>query len=163
VGGPRSTGGNGNIGAKAWMTAIVRSSAKFDAYSQHIYPAAPPRRESAAFPSWSSLPEIFEILDRKKRGMKLYVTEAGYTTKRTPFRKVKVSLSQQRTYLKQIFALKDVKRSRVPAIVWFNMQDNVDWPGGLFFGDGRTKPSFAPFRAQARKPLTAAQRRELLR
>jgi Glycosyl hydrolases family 39 len=163
VGGPRSTGGEGNISAKAWMTAIVRSSAKFDAYSQHIYPYAPPRRTSAAFPSWSSLPEMFEILDRKKRGMKLYITEAGYTTKRTPFRTVRVSLSQQRTYLKQIFALKDVKSPRVPVVVWFNLQDNQNWPGGLFLLDGRTKPSFAPFRVQARKAFTAAQRRELLR
>ena len=37
--------------------------------------------------------------------MKLYVTEAGYTTGTTDFRTVKVPSSQQNTYLKQIYNL----------------------------------------------------------
>ena len=58
-----------------------------------------------AFPSWGSLPEIFATLDKKKKGMKLFITEAGYTTATTPFRNVKVTPAVQNLYLKQIFAL----------------------------------------------------------
>ncbi len=85
VGGPRSSGGNGNQSAKVWMDGLVNDkSVKFDAYSQHIYPSRGPKFSSPvydkAFPTWNSLDLIFETLDKKKKGMKLYVTEAGYTT-----------------------------------------------------------------------------------
>ena len=36
-----------------------------------------------------SLPEIFAALDKKRKGMKLFVTEAGYTTGTTKFRTVR--------------------------------------------------------------------------
>ncbi len=90
--GPRSTTGNGNIGARAWMNGLMRQrKTRFDAYSQHIYPAAAPNRRTKAFPSWSSLPEIFRSIDRKKKGMPVYITEASYTTAKTPFRNVSVT------------------------------------------------------------------------
>ena len=85
VGGPRSSGGNGNISAKEWMNKLVSDkSVKFDAYSQHIYPSQAPKFTSPAyekvFPTWDSLDDIYKALDKKRKGMKLYVTEAGYTT-----------------------------------------------------------------------------------
>ena len=44
VGGPRSSTGNGNIGARAWLNSLVQKNApKFDAYSQHIYPSVGPK------------------------------------------------------------------------------------------------------------------------
>ncbi len=44
VGGPRSSGGNGNISAKEWMNKLVSDkSVKFNAYSQHIYPSQAPK------------------------------------------------------------------------------------------------------------------------
>lgn len=166
VGGPRSSGGGGNVGAKPWMNGLVRDKrVKFDAYSQHIYPSRGPRFTSRsyrrAFPTWASLPEIYRTLDRKKKGMKLYVTEAGYTTAKTPFRTVRVSLSTQRTYLKQLFALPTVRSPRLAAVVWFNLQDNVNWPGGLLRENGRPKPSWAAFRAIAGRPIPRALRAEL--
>ena len=36
------------------------------------------------FPTWDSLDLILDTLDKKRKGMKLYVTEAGYTTGTTP-------------------------------------------------------------------------------
>jgi hypothetical protein len=168
VGGPRSSSGSGNVSAKKWMNTLVKNkSVKFDAYSQHIYPSRGPKFRSKsydkAFPTWRSLPEIFKALDKKKKGMKLFITEAGYTTGKTPFRTVKVSKSQQRTYLKQLFGLKDVKSPRVAAVVWFNLQDNVNWPGGLLTEAGRKKPAYNAFRTVARKPIPGNLRSTLKR
>ncbi len=168
VGGPRSSTGNGNIGAKAWLNGIVRDKrVKMDAGSQHIYPSRGPLFTSKsyrkAYPTWASLDEILRTLDRKKKGMKLYITEAGYTTESTPFRKVKVSPAQQARYLKQIFNLRTVKSARVAAVVWFNLQDNINWPGGLITEAGVKQPSYAAFRRVARRPIPRALRAELRR
>ena len=158
VGGPRSTGGNGNVSAKVWMDKLVADkSVKFDAYSQHIYPSQGPKFTSPsydkAFPTWNSLQLIYDTLDKKRKGMKLYVTEAGYTTGTTPFRNVKVSVSQQNTYLKQLYNLPLVKSPRMAAVVWFNLEDNKNWPGGLLRANGSKKPSYNSFVTFARRPI----------
>jgi hypothetical protein len=158
VGGPRSSGGNGNVGAKTWMNGLVSDkSVKFDAYSQHIYPSKGPKFTSPAyekvFPTWDSLDDIFKALDKKRKGMKLYVTEAGYTTAKTAFRNVKVTPAQQNTYLRQIYNLPLVKGPRVAAVVWFNLQDNPNWPGGLLRANGGKKPSYNSFVSFARRPI----------
>jgi hypothetical protein len=168
VGGPRSSQGNGNVGAKTWLNALVKNkSVKFDAYSQHIYPSRGPLFSSKsydkAFPTWNSLQEIFTTLDKKKKGMKLFITEAGYTTAKTPFRNTKVTPAQQKLYLKQLFGLKDVKGPRVAAVVWFNLQDNVSWPGGLLNAAGVKKPAYNAFVAVAKKPIPANLRSTLKR
>src|SRR5262245_1103624 len=158
VGGPRSSGGGGNVSAKVWMDKLVGDkSLKFDAYSQHIYPSQSPKYSSPsydkAFPTWNSLQLIFDTLDKKRKGMKLYVTEAGYTTGPTSFRTVKVTPSQQNTYLKQLYNLPLVKSPRVAAVVWFNLQDNKNWPGGLLRANGTKKPSYNSFIPFARRPI----------
>ncbi|HSJ73305.1 MAG TPA: cellulase family glycosylhydrolase [Miltoncostaeaceae bacterium] len=158
VGGPRSSGGGGNVSAKIWMDKLVADkSVKFDAYSQHIYPSRGPKFTSKsyakAFPTWDSLQLIYDTLDKKRKGMKLYVTEAGYTTGPTPFRTVKVSPSQQRTYLRQLFNLPLVKSPRMAAVVWFNLEDNRNWPGGLLRANGSKKPSYSSFVTFARRPI----------
>lgn len=68
VGGPRSTNGAGNLGARQWLNGIVRSplNVKFDAYSQHIYPNAAPFSRTKAFPSWNSINEILRTLDTRR-------------------------------------------------------------------------------------------------
>jgi hypothetical protein len=164
VGGPRSSTGQGNVGARQWMRGLVLDRrVKLDAYSQHIYPASPPRARVKAFPSWNSVPEILQTLDRRKRGMKLYITEAGYTTATTPFRNVRVSVPVQNRYLNQIFQLPAVRSNQVAAVVWFNLQDNENWPAGLLRADGSRKPSFASFVKFARRPIPGPLRRELAR
>jgi Glycosyl hydrolases family 39 len=159
VGGPRSSSGEGSLGARAWLTGIARSSAKFDDYSQHIYPFAPPRSRSEAFPGWNSIDDILAVLDERrarlnKRGVitkpaRLFITEAGYTTMETTFRKVRVSEAQQAQYLRQMFKLSQVNSPRVPVIVWFNVQDNFQWPGGLMREDLALKPAYSAFTALA--------------
>jgi hypothetical protein len=167
-GNPRATviagvlGPNGN--ARTWLHALVtRPNLRFDAFSQHVYPVAPPNRRTRSYPAWATVPSILAKLDTRARtrGMPLYITEAGYTTGGTIFRNTKVSPAKQRLYLRQMFALPVVRGPRVPVVVWFNLQDNRFWPGGLIEESGRPKPSLAAFRAIARRPFTAAQRREL--
>jgi hypothetical protein len=159
VSGPRSSNGGGSIGSRTWQKKILNDkSVKFDAYSMHIYPSLGPNVVTSAFPSWASLPEILDTLNKKRPGMKLYITEAGYTTAATPFRNVKVSPSKQNLFLKQLFKLKDLASPTVAAVVWFNLQDNPSWPGGLLFADGRRKPSHASFVREARKPIPAKLR-----
>lgn len=168
VGGPRSSTGGGNVGAKPWMLGLVNDRRlKFDAYSQHIYPSRGPKFSTPsyrkAFPTWLSLDEIYATLDRKRKGMKLYVTEAGYTTARTPFRPDlrPATLAQQRLFLRQLFGLPAVRSPRLAAVVWFNLEDNANWPAGLLREGGAPKPSYAAFRAIAGRPIPAALRAEL--
>ena len=166
VGGPRSSTGGGNIGARKWLKGLTGDKRlKFDAYSQHIYPSRGPKFTSKAyakaFPTWSSLPEIYAALNKKKKGMKLYVTEAGYTTAKTPFRNVRVTFAKQALYLKQIFALPAVRDRQLATVVWFNLQDNVNWPGGLLKASGAKKPAYRAFTAQARKPIPSVLRSAL--
>jgi hypothetical protein len=147
--GPKGKSDATGLGSRAWLEGIVKSKLKFDAYSQHIYPAAAPKGRTKAFPTWRSIPEILKTLDRLRKNIPLYITEAGYTTAKTRFRQVRVSPKQQALYLKQIFALPAVRNKRVPVVVWFNMQDNPDWPGGLFKLDLVKKPSYKVFRGIA--------------
>lgn len=168
VGGPTSSGGKNGIGAKKWMNGLVSDkSVKFDAYSQHIYPTQSPKFDSpaydAVFPTWSdaSLDTIFKALDKKRKGMKLYVTEAGYTTAATPFRTVKVTPAVQNKNLKELYNLPKVKGSRIAAVVWFNLQDNRNWPGGLLKAGGGKKPSYNSFVAVARRAIPGSLRSTL--
>ena len=169
VAGPNNSGRNGNVPASKWLTSLTGDrGVLFDAYSQHIYPSQGPRFYSKsyarAFPSWLSVPYIHQQLDRKKKGMKLYITEAGYTTAATPFRdstKAVVSPAMQRKYLQQIYNLPAVRSPRTAAVVWFNLQDNVNWPAGLLRENGTKKPSWAAFRALASKAIPSPLRVEL--
>lgn len=168
VGGPRSSTGNGNIGARPWMYSLVRDKrVRFNAYSQHIYPSRGPRflnrSYARAFPTWHSVREMHRLLARERRGMKLYITEAGYTTAETPFRNVKVSPRQQNLYLRQMANLPAVRSPRTAAVIWFNLEDNVNWPAGLRYEGGEVKPSHRSFRRIASRPIPRALRGELNR
>jgi hypothetical protein len=147
VGGPKSTTDTTGLGTMDWIKGIAKLRPKFDAYSQHVYPAAPPLAKTAAVPSWSSLPQLLAAIGKIRPGMKLYITEAGYTTAKTKYRKVKVSFAQQKTYLTQLYGLRATKSSRIPVIVWFNLQDNPAWPGGLRTRTGAAKPSLSAFKS----------------
>ena len=92
-----SAGSAGRAAARATATSAPRvlaelAGAEERAEVRRLLPAhlpvgrsqVRPAAASHAFPSWGSLPEIFATLDKKKKGMKLFVTEAGYTTGTTP-------------------------------------------------------------------------------
>jgi hypothetical protein len=156
VGGPTSSTAANRTSAEDWAKGVIRTGAPFDAYSQHVYPSRAPNKQTIVIPSWSNLGSFLDALDRvpRTRGKALYITEAGYTTAATEFRDVKVTPQQQAAYLNQIMRLPIVRSGRIPAIVWFNLRDNVFWPGGLLTEDFTPKPSYAVFsRLAARTPL----------
>jgi hypothetical protein len=150
--GPTSSTDTGAVAAERWLLDLRALKVPLDAYSMHIYPAAAPTVETDVKPSWSTLDDFLLHLDVWRPGLELFVTEAGYTTKPTPFRETSVSEEQQADYLRQIFDLPQVSDPRVRAIVWFNMQDNPNWPAGLIREDGTPKPSHEAFRAVAARP-----------
>ena len=143
--GPTSSTRKNRTSAIDWLRALRDADVPLDAYSQHIYPSAPPATETAVIPSWKTVDELLAELELWRPGLGLYVTEAGYTTAETPFRKRFVSDDEQAEYLRQIWSLPEVQDPRLKAIVWFNMQDNGNWPAGLLREDGSKKPSFDVF------------------
>jgi hypothetical protein len=150
VAGPKGKSNETGVGSIPWLNGFLRQHVKFDAYSQHVYPSAGPRSKTKAKPSWNTIPLILKTLDKVKKDIPLYITEAGYTTAPTTYRKVMVSTKQQSTWLTQVYGLPQVKQKRVPVVVWFNLQDNPNWPGGLINLNGTPKPALTSFRKVAR-------------
>ena len=146
VAGPRSSSSDTGTGALAWMQGLIEREVDITAYSQHIYPASAPTTETDVVPSWATVDRLLEILDTAGPDIPLYITEAGYTTATTPYRDTKVTDDQQARYLEEIFELPQLRNPRVKTVVWFNLQDNANWPAGLIREDGSQKPSYARFR-----------------
>jgi hypothetical protein len=159
AGGPRSSTDRNGISAESFQRSLLRAKVKMDAFSQHVYPAAGPLQATRAIPAWRTLPVMLDALKRARPRTPFLITEAGYTTARTPFRTVKVSPAQQARFLRQIFALPAV-RNRVALVVWYQMEDNPNWPGGLLRAGGSRKPSWAAFQSVARRgPIPVVLRR----
>lgn len=145
VAGPRSSTDAAGVGALDWIRGLVERHIPLDAYSQHVYPAAPPTASTTVVPSWATIGRILTEIDAFRPGLGLYITEAGYTTAPTPYRDVHVTEAQQADYLGQIFSLPQLRTERIKAVVWFNLQDNPNWPAGLLRSDLSPKPSYARF------------------
>ncbi len=157
AGGPKGSTSRTGTGAMRWLTGLRERGVPLDAYSQHIYPSAAPDVPTSALPSWSSVGRFLEALDGFDRpGIPLYITEAGYTTAATPYRDSMVTEAQQARYLTRIFELPQLQNDRVATVVWFNLQDNANWPAGLVRADGSAKPSLKAFRQVVRRQDGAA-------
>jgi hypothetical protein len=73
---------------------------------------------------------------------------------------VRVNRGEQARYLRQLARLPILRSPRMVAVIWFNLQDNSNWPGGLRAVGGRLKPSHAAFRSVAlARPLPRGLRR----
>jgi len=133
--------------ARRWRDALRAADVPLDAFSHHLYPRVPPLRATPIYPSWDSLPELVRALRRWRPGLRLYITEAGYSTRPTRFRPPgsAVSEREQAAYLADILAVPLVRRGEVAAVIWFNLQDNADWPTGLLRESGAPKPAFTAF------------------
>ncbi len=145
VGGPRSSTSPTGVGAVEWARGLVEKDIPLDAYSQHVYPSAAPNEPTEVVPSWSSLGRFLDEIDAFRPGLPLYITEAGYTTADTAFRASSVTEDEQAQYLEEIYDLPQLKSGRIKAVVWFNLQDNVNWPAGLLREDLSRKPSYERF------------------
>jgi hypothetical protein len=163
--GPRGSTGAGGIGALGYMKALLGRRVPMSAFSQHLYPAATPLRPTRAVPSWSTIGLFTQALRDVHPRVPFYVTETGYTTAATSFHRVHVSARVQAQALRQIFSLPVVRRE-IALVVWYQLQDNPEWPSGLRDERGRPKPAWAAFRAvaatsapRARFTLSASQLR----
>ena len=148
VTGPKGRSDKSGRGTLDWIRDLRRYGLKSGSqYSQHIYPSVPPLKKTNIFPAWDTLDEIVAEVNRLPggRSKKIYITEASYTTAKTPYRKVAFTTAQQANYMKQIFRVPFVRSSRVPVVIWFQLQDNPNWPGGLLFNSGARKPSYKSF------------------
>lgn len=148
VTGPKGKSDQSGRGTLDWVKDLKKYGLKAGSqYSQHIYPAVPPLKKTTIFPAWDTLDEVVAEVNKLPGGKskKIYITEASYTTARTPYRKVAFTLSQQATYMKDIFKVPFVKSPRVPVVIWFQYVDNVNWPGGITFDSGGQKPSYRSF------------------
>ena len=76
--------------------------------------------------------------------MPVYVTETGYHTSYNRFHRYFVSEQQQSDWLKRTMEMAD-KYPRVVATIWFNLQDNTGWTGGLYHSDMTPKPALAQY------------------
>jgi Glycosyl hydrolases family 39 len=145
VGGPRGSTGETGIGAIDWLQGLKEREIPLDGYSQHIYPSAGPEVPTDALPSWSSVGRFLEEIDGFQPGLPFYITEAGYTTAPTPYRDTAVTEDEQAEYLTQIYSLPQLRTDQVKAVVWFNLEDNVNWPAGLYREGLEKKPSYERF------------------
>lgn len=150
--GPRGRTGPSAVGVRDWLTGLRERDVPLDMYSQHIYPAAAPLQATAALPAWGTLDVLLDELTAWRPGLGIAITEAGYTTAATPYRRAFVSDDQQAAYLRDIVRVPAVRDPRVRVIVWFNLQDNANWPAGLLREDGSRKPSFDAFATLAGGP-----------
>lgn len=151
VTGPKGKSDKTGRGTIDWIKDLKRFGLKSGSqYSQHIYPSTPPLSKRKIFPSWNSLGAIAAEVDKLPGGKskKIYITEASYTTGRTDYRpNVLFTEKQQATYMRDIFRLPIVRSSRVPVVIWFQLQDNPSWPGGILRNAGGAKPSYRTFQA----------------
>ncbi|MSO43951.1 MAG: hypothetical protein EXQ74_01365 [Thermoleophilia bacterium] len=150
VTGPKGKSDTSGRGTLDWISDLKTAGLKAGShYSQHIYPASAPATVNRAVPSWSTLNRVIAAVNTLPggRAKKIYITEASYTTAWTPYRSVMVTPAKQAAFMKQIFTLPIIKTSRIPLVVWFQLQDNRDWPGGLLTDAGAAKPSLAVFKS----------------
>ncbi|MBM3664808.1 MAG: hypothetical protein FJW92_03310 [Actinobacteria bacterium] len=148
VTGPKGKSDRSGRGTIDWVRDLKTFGLKAGSeYSQHIYPSVPPLKQTKIFPAWATLTDIVAEVNRLPggRSKKIYITEASYTTAKTPYRNVAFTTAQQAAYMKDIFKVPFAKSPRVPIVIWFQLQDNPNWPGGLLLNSGAQKLSYAQF------------------
>lgn len=148
VTGPKGRSDTSGRGTIDWVKDLKKYGLQAGSqYSQHIYPSVPPLQKTTIFPAWDTLDEVVTEVNKLPGGKnkKIYITEASYTTAKTPYRKVAFAPAKQAAYMKDVFQVPFVKSSRVPVVIWFQLQDNPNWPGGILFNAGGQKPSYKVF------------------
>jgi hypothetical protein len=137
---------DGPVGIVDFVRGVAAYGPPVDAVSQHIYPAQAPS-ESRAMPSFLTLPELMTHFDAIKPGVPVLVSEFGYTTGPSPVRRSEFTEAEQAAYLPDAIAIM-ATMPRVRMAIWFQLQDNPVWPGGLLRADWSEKPSWRVFLAQ---------------
>lgn len=153
TGGPvgRSAPPSGGVGIVDFVRALAAFAPPLDAVSQHLYPALGPSA-SAAMPSYRRLDELVSELDRLRPGAPVLITELGWTTSASIHRPGHVSEVQQAAHLREALGAL-ARHPRVNVAIWFNMQDNVEWPSGLLRADGTEKPAWGALTRALRRAV----------
>lgn len=144
----RCATGKESVGTRDFIDTLAANNVKLDAWSQHLYPIGSPN-QATFFPSWKTLETLPDLLDKLAPNLPIYVTETGYHTSYNRFHRYYVSEQQQSDWLRDTFAAADATE-RVELTVWFNVQDNPRWTGGLLHNDLSRKPSWDTFQSLAR-------------
>lgn len=143
-----SAPGRGGVGVLDFLQELPRDL-PLDALSQHLYLAASPA-QSRALPSYRRLDEVIAAADRRfGRELPVIISETGFLTARTPYHSTVVAPDEQAQRLREAVSLA-AAHPRVRALVYFNLEDNPNWPAGLFRLRGAPKPAWRTFLALAR-------------
>jgi hypothetical protein len=140
-------GGDISVGTADFIAKLAREKVRLDAWSQHVYPIGGPT-QAVFFPSWTTMPKLQALVDKLRKGAPIYVTETGYHTSYNRYHRYWVSERQQAAFLTQTYQVA-ARYPRVQIAVWFNLQDNPQWTGGLLRADGSRKPAYRSFVALA--------------
>ncbi len=146
VGGSVCTGADSSVGTITFAEEMVRQRVPIDAWSMHLYPIGPPLK-AYFVPSWRTLPQITRLVDRLKPGAPIYVTETGYHTSYNRYHRYFVTEAQQAAWLDDTMQAAN-RYPRVKVVMWFNLQDNPFWTGGLLRRDLSQKPAWSRFVAR---------------
>jgi hypothetical protein len=133
-----------SVGSVTFVKEMVRNRVPLDAWSMHLYPIGAPGLAYFT-PSWKTIPQIQAQVDRLHPGAPIYVTETGYHTSYNRYHRYFVSERQQKSWLTQTQQVAN-RYPRVEVAMWFNLQDNPYWTGGLLRDDLSQKPAWDAFR-----------------
>lgn len=133
-----------SVGTLTFAKEMVRNRVPLDAWSMHLYPIGSPT-QAYFVPSWKTIPQIQSLVDRLSSGAPIYVTENGYHTSYNRYHRYFVSEFQQASWLTQTQTMAN-RYPRVEVAMWFNLQDNPYWTGGLLRDDLTQKPAWGAFR-----------------
>jgi hypothetical protein len=147
VGGSVCDKADSSVGTITFAEEMVRQRVPIDAWSMHLYPIGSPLK-AYFVPSWRTVPQITRLVDRLKPGAPIYVTETGYHTSYNRYHRYFVSEAQQAAWVDETVKAAN-KYPRVEVAMWFNLQDNPFWTGGLKRRNMTQKPAWARFVAQA--------------
>jgi len=140
-------------------TSSCSQPARFDVLSHHPYSVGKPRRKAlnaddVSIPDIGKLTRLLRFAERKRRALphkrhRMWVTETSYDS--SPPDPNGVPLTTQARYLEEAFYL--LWRQGIQTITWFQVRDQAPVPSfaetnqsGVFFRDGRPKPSAVAFR-----------------
>ncbi|MFN8108990.1 MAG: hypothetical protein U0Y82_03975 [Thermoleophilia bacterium] len=140
--------GTESVSVSTMINTLAVNDVRVDAWSQHMYPIGSPD-QATFFPSWRTINQLNPLLDKLSPGLPVYVTETGYHTSYNRFHRYFVSEQQQSDWLAQTFDWAN-RTPRVAATIWFNLQDNPSWTGGLLRSDLTAKPAWARYADIAR-------------
>lgn len=138
-----SAPGRGGVGVLDFWRELP-AGLPLDVISQHLYLAKSPE-DSQAMPSYRRMDELLEVADRSLGGTRpVVISETGFLTGETPYHSTVVTPEEQVERLEASVSLAR-ENPRIRALIYFNLEDNPNWPAGLWRLRGAAKPAWSAF------------------